>query len=472
MWSGSPAEKTWSANASFYRNNINTIHLFFEWSVEEIVNLKKIFNLVAVVGIISAGTALAVDGNSSDDKTKLVGMGSFEAGQFMKCEILGGNNQTEKLWYQKTYMHLGFSAVVNDRTNLYFIGEGMVRYAYGLSKDKVDDNRPQYLFYPHHAQITYSFGDIGKPFLKLGAGVFPFKYNPDVRNLGEYLFRTNTYPPTMRSQFDFPVARLTGFQISSTPIDSLNLCAMLTSESQVLPLQDFGPSFLADYTILRSITVGAGVFFSHLWSVNEKYTTPQNSNNAIIDSATGLPKGYYTFRGTKLMGRLNFDPKPFIPWNIFSENDLTLYTEAAVLGLENQQKYYEELWRRIPFMVGFNLPMTNFKVFGIKWQPDLLSVELEWYKWNYRNSYSTYLFAGMLPLPDSPEPSPDYKENILKWSVYMKKSIGRNFSVIGQVAFDHMPYERNVYLQSESYFGDAMHKHGDWAWILKTQFDY
>jgi hypothetical protein len=420
------------------------------------------------ISLIMVYAVTATADNSNGDsgiKTKLVGMGSIENGQYVKCEINGGDNRTEHLWYSKAYMHLGFLAEVNERTKLSFVGEGLVRYAYDLSKDKVDDNRPAYSFYPHDVSISYSFGNIEKPWLKLGAGIFPFKYNPDVRNLGEYLFRTNTYPPTMRSQFDFPMARLTGFQISSTPVDSLNIHVMLTSESQVLPLQDFGPSILVDYSFLKMISVGGGIFFSHLWSVNEKYTTPQNSQNAIIDTITGLTTDYYTFRGTKMMGRLALDFKRFFPrQDIFGENDFRLYSEVAILGLQNQGTYYKDLLRRIPFMLGFNVP--TFKLL------DVLSLEAEWYNWNYRNSYSTYLFAQMLPLPDQPAPVPDWIDNHLKWSIYAKRTIGKNFSVIGQIAYDHMQFERNVYLQAESYFGDAMHKHGDWAWILKTQWDF
>jgi hypothetical protein len=139
-----------------------------------------------------------------------------------------------------------------------------------------------------------------------------------------------------------------------------------------------------------------------------------------------------------------------------------LYSEVAVIGLEDQGTIYDELWRRIPIMAGFNVP--TFKIL------DVLSIELEWYNWNYRNSYSTYLFAQMLPLPDQLTPVSDWKENSLKWSVYAKRNIGDHFSVIGQIAYDHMQLERNVFMQNESYYGDAMHKHGDWAWLLKIAY--
>ena len=389
-------------------------------------------------------------------------MGSLESGQVVSGEPGGTDMHLEKVWYQRSYAHLGFLATVGERTNLAVVGEAMVRYAWAQTKDALDNDKPQYLFYPHHVEGSYSFGNIERPFLTIGFGIFPFKYNPDVRNLGEYLFRTGTYPPVMSSQFDFPWARMTGFKLSSAPIDSLHLCAMLTMESEVIPLKDFGVSLLGDYTICKSITIGAGVFLSHYFSVNEDLTTPKNNNMAPIDS-TNPDTVYYTYRGTKLMGRIAFDPKSFLPWHCFGTNDLRLYSEVAVIGIKNFPLYYKELYRRIPVMVGFNLPA--FRIL------DVFAVELEWYKWNYPNSYTQYVYNSQIPKPDEVD-GYDSKQNELKWSCYAKKRFGKTFSLIGQIAFDHMRLESNVFVQGQAYFGDAMHKHGDWAWALKTQFDY
>lgn len=407
---------------------------------------------------------------TSDSRVKLVGMGSFESGQFIKCEI--NEIPDDHLWFEKSFLQLGFINQANERTRMSFVGEGMMRYPYGPVKDQPDETHVSYYFYPYDVSITYSFGDVEKPWLKLAAGVMPFKYNPDVRNLGEYIFRTNTYPPTMRNRFDFPMTRVTGFQISSTPIDSLNIHLILASESEVVPLRDFGPAFFVDYTFLKNIvSAGAGGYLHHFWSVAEKYTTPEltgiTSGNQYV-TPTG-DTAFYTFKGTKVMGRLAFDFKPLIPVTIFGKNDLRLYSEIALIGLENQGIFYDEPWRRRPIMVGFNVP--TFKLL------DVLSVEVESYNWDYRNSYTLPLFEGIiLPKPDDPNsdglPVSDWKENSLKWSVYTKRTIGKNFSVIAQVAFDHMQIERNSVPQKKvAYFADAMHKHGDWAWVFKTQWN-
>ena len=267
--------------------------------------------------------SLADASDAQGIKTKLVGMGSLEAGQVVKGEPRGGANSLEKIWYQRVYMHIGFNAIINERTTLHVVGESMVHYSWTQSKDITDNLRPIYYFYPYDVEGTYSCGNSERPFLTLGFGIFPFKYNPDVRNLGEYLYRTGTYPPTMSSTFDFPLARLTGLKLSSTPMDSLNLCAMLTTESDVIPLQDWGVSLLGDYTFAKAFTAGVGIFLNHLLSVNEYNTTPKIPTNLDADST------YYTFGGTKLMGRVAFDPKAFITDHIFGDNDLRLYSEIA-----------------------------------------------------------------------------------------------------------------------------------------------
>jgi hypothetical protein len=192
------------------------------------------------------------------------------------------------------------------------IGESKVTYSWRIQQEFYDDLVPKYYFYPHHMEGSYSFGDPDRPFLRLGAGIFPYKYNPDVRNLGEYLFRTGTYPGFMISEFDFPLTRMTGFRASVHPLEDLNLDVMLINDPiQLPPLGDWGIAVLGDYTVLKAVTIGGGVFFSHLLSVCEEYTTPRYSTNVSYIDSVNNDTTFYSFRGTKVMGRLTFDPKAF-----------------------------------------------------------------------------------------------------------------------------------------------------------------
>jgi len=428
------------------------------------VNLR--INVKILTVVLSAAVCFSqsfASDDSSGIKTRLIGMGSIEAGQIVQGESQGSNMALQKVWYQRSYMDLGFDAVIDNRFDFSFVGEALVHYSWTQSKDFLDDNVLQYLFYPHHVEGSYTFGAKESPLLRIGVGVFPFKYNPDVRNLGEYLYRTGTYPPVIANEFDFALARLAGLRLTSTPVDSLNINVLFTTESQVLPLGDFGLSVLGEYTFAKAFTIGAGVFCSHLLSINGSNTTPEKSSNlAPVDSVT-KDSIYYSFQGTKVMARLAFDPKVFLPFHGLGKNDLRLYSEASIIGIKNYPVYYNELWRRIPVMVGFNLPA--FKML------DVLSLELEWYKWDWPNSYTNGLFNGEVPQPDAIA-GYDSKQNELKWSVYAQKHLRKTFSIIGQVAYDHMRLESNAFIRFGTYFGDAMHNHGDWAWALKTQFDY
>ena len=48
--------------------------------------------------------------------------------------------------------------------------------------------------------------------MDLAVGYFPYKYNPEARNLGEYLFRSGTYPVYLTNDYDFPLARVAGLR--------------------------------------------------------------------------------------------------------------------------------------------------------------------------------------------------------------------------------------------------------------------
>ena len=63
------------------------------------------------------------------------------------------------------------------------------------------------------------------------------------------------------------------------------------------------------------------------------------------------------------MARVCFDFKKFFNTNIFGDQDLKLYCEAAILGVKDYKLYYNNLVQRIPVMVGFNVPA--FKILDL-----------------------------------------------------------------------------------------------------------
>ena len=326
----------------------------------------------------------------------------------------------------------------------------------------ISDVRPRILFYPHHMEGTYTFGDLTKPFLTVGLGIFPFKYNPDVRNLGEYLFRSGTYPQYLINDFDFAASRLTGIRFSFSLFDSLNLNAMLLDENQMVPYNDYGIALLGDYTFAKALTVGGGVFFSHLFSTNDNYTQPKSASNMyFVNGPTDT--NYYTFRGTKLMGRISFDPKVFFQTPLFKKDDLRIYGEINVLGWKDYPVYYTERWRRMPISGGINLP-----TFGLL---DVLSSEVEWYANKYPNSYWKVIHFENVPIPGklNNETVPyNWEDNTIKWSFFAQKQITNNFRITAQVARDHWRLYRHYFMQND--VEETMKSKGDWGWIMKGSF--
>jgi hypothetical protein len=152
------------------------------------------------------------------------------------------------------------------------------------------------MFYvgPSVAQGVYSFGDIESPWLKIGTGMFPYKYNPDAHNLGEYLFRTTAYPMTISTggltAINSAGVGLQGFK-ANLNAGGLKLDVLLTTETSFVPFYDWALAAVASYSIADGlIEVGAGVNFKHVIPVNAEKTTPETKGNAYFNANVPVPR--------------------------------------------------------------------------------------------------------------------------------------------------------------------------------------
>jgi hypothetical protein len=94
--------------------------------------------------------------------------------------------------------------------------------------------------------------------------------------------------------------------------------------------------------------LGAGIYYHHLIALDERKTTPwtdldyydssksspEDRFASWIDTAT-KERVVYTFRGIKLEGRMTLNPQAFFKSKFLSKDDLKLYGEVAVLGLQS-----------------------------------------------------------------------------------------------------------------------------------------
>jgi hypothetical protein len=379
-----------------------------------------------------------------DEETGVVlkpdGHASLEAGQIVR----GYNNKIvgdiQNVFTQKIILGFGLEAILSPQTH--FTGDVEVKAFNEFPRiaDLGATRRYYYYFYLTQAELTHAikFGD--NITMNAGGGYFPYKYNDDVKNLGEYLFRSSAYPQTLTTEFDYPFARLAGLYLRSEYSDNVNranLDILLTTNTEWMAVGDINLSILAAYNFHRFFEIGAGVSFCSLISVDKNATTPSNYYTEYVQ---GSDTSCYTFAGTKLMARATVDPKKFFSWGSLGEQDLKIYTEAALLGVKNYPAalhspiWYMSILERIPIMVGFNFP--TFKLL------DELALEGEWWGNRYPNSLEGVVDDG-LPLPYQANSMPvvdsiKYKNDNYKWSVFGSKTFAKHYRVSFQAASDHM----------------------------------
>jgi hypothetical protein len=429
------------------------------------------------------------------------------------------------------------------------------------------------MFYigPSVAKAMYHFGGVGQGRFSLGGGMFPFKYNPDANNLGDYLFRSQPYPTSIMTGGNGGLTAigeqttvLQGFH-SRLDLGILNLQALLTTETGLPPLYDWSLAFLGSLNLGDGLfDIGAGVNFKRLIQVKSEKTQVHDLENsyfqkggvwysgqaanyknpasfltsqasaltsqantltsqasaayaknthadsalgnayvarsqaflarsqallarsqalsAIVDSlaqggpwvdSTGHVPGakYYTPAGIMLMARASLDLKKLLPWDAFSPEDLRLYAELAVLGVESYPVFYENWTERMPVMVGFNLP--TFKLV------DLLSVQFEYFNSpNLNNTYTMGQKNWALPyLPEDnafsdKEWNDLTKKDNVSWSILIRKRVLGGLQLNGQVARDHMrTIGTDWFYGSRFEPNEILHKSSSWYWMFQLAWD-
>jgi len=423
-----------------------------------------------------------VDGDSgavSPARSTITGYGFYQGGQI----ILGASNSGQNIqpidhiWMQNTVFGLEYKSSLNDRMQFVLSGEGCIAFSYLINEELADfagaDTRqPKYEFKLMESFGRYAFITGEKYPLNISVGYFKYKYNPQARNLGEYLFRSRCYPTTVETLFDYPYERLLGFRLNSGLFTVFEQDLMLTSEVLRYPLQDFSLSYVASVNIADVFKLGGGIDFDRLLPVRTKYTTPEKTDNiskidtigfTTDDAGTTVPitkKTYYSFAGTKLMAHCTIDPKKFIPLSIFGPEDLKCYGELALLGTKNYPVYYADLKARMPITIGVNLP--TFKIL------DVCAYEMEVFNNVYPNSIDHIMRTDGLPLPVDTTYEPE-KHDQQKWSFYASKKIG-GFTLIGQCARDHL--RPNVFQSELKEWYDVLPLKKHWWWMIKVAYGF
>jgi hypothetical protein len=243
-------------------------------------------------------------------------------------------------------------------------------------------------------------------------------------------------------------------------------------------------SLLLGYKLPGYLDLGAGIMFDRLIPLSGELFKPYDTEkNNIYESSTGQIDTF-SWGGTKVMARLSFDPKGFLPSNIsniFGKEDCKIYGEVAILGMTNiiaymdsldvngqpvqghevidsSKNFYSNIWQRIPIMFGFNIP--TFRLL------DYLSIEGEWYGWPYSpNLYNFEDFFWILPKPNGIGTGSKWK-----FSFNLKKTVWDHVSIIGQIARDHTRHD--VYYTALTDVNEIFQKQDEWGWWLKLQYNF
>jgi hypothetical protein len=421
-----------------------------------------------------------------------MGFWSMEFGQLENAYML--SNFTTHQNILRSYINFGVSKQVSEALQVNAGGEIKMYYNSFNQTERAGVESfflpaMYFNFYMDQANLIYSLGGIKSPYLQFTLGYFPFKYNPDVRDLGEYLYRSGTYPAYLVTDFDYPQARLAGLKVSSDLFNMLHQDLLLTASTDRLPFYDLNLGYIATIDLAKTLKIGIGGLYQSLWPANDNLTTPRIPENmyiknAVVDSLGNLVSGdtmYYTAAGLKLMGRFSFDPKGFAGYSeddgILGREDLKLYGEIAILGLQNypastpvntNNMYgYDTLWHKMPITLGLNLP--TFKAL------DVLTAQVEYYGCTYPTNYEYKDQAQYTPTPIIGSQVHLDAHNYAsidnwKWAVYAKKTFSNGIFLVGQVACDHIRNETPVlsFVDLE----ESLRTNRSFWWVLKLGYRF
>ncbi|MBN1760195.1 MAG: hypothetical protein JW863_17845 [Chitinispirillaceae bacterium] len=460
------------------------------------ISVSRFLAVIPLLSLLLAGGAFAFEDDSEgagisgiQEKVSIGGYGFWQFGQIVNGHNYKLLNDVSHYWENNVLIGLSITAHTSEWLDIILNPEFYLNYPFPQQFSSPKSVRAFGFAYIKQAYGKFTFGDDENPFLRLNLGMFSFKYNHEVRNLGEYLFRTGTYPTYIINEFDYPAAQLLGLHASTEAIPNLHVDLLLTSEAFMFPLFDFSVALLARYNVLDAAEIGAGIDFARCLPVDDRRTTPTagetaSRNKYYKSNLNPADTAHYSFKATKLMVQASIDPKKFFGSpRIFGSEDLKIYGEICAVGLKGYdavdcpiidstvgpdstyRAWYDDLNARTPRMVGFNIPTFH----GL----DVLSFELEYFPSVLPNDF-TNVITLQSPVPyltvnNAEYRKENYDDGFFRWSLYAKKTVIDGFSVIAEAAFDH---NRSTTQEGVPYEGENLTRKGNWHWKLKFLYAF
>ncbi|MBN1309334.1 MAG: hypothetical protein JXA18_15525 [Chitinispirillaceae bacterium] len=447
--------------------------------------MKKVIALL--IGLFfSTGLFMTATAENGDDnllsKIKLSGFGYYMFGQIVSG-IYGDDWEApttsfEHLWLNTSLLHLNLESNVSDwfTTKL-----GLEFYVTFPLKGSNAMDKSSY-FRTYKAYLAEAAGimhwDFEHPILSsltIKTGMLPYTINPEVKTLGNYLFRSTVHPLSVQNKVDYPWADLLGGVAEAGFFENrVRFEAILASEFNYVPFFDFTPAFGLYYKPNEIIDVGGAIAFHHAIQ----------ANCALMPDSLGEK-----WQGVKLDFRAIFDPKPiFGGMDFLGKDQLKIYAEVAFLGLKDSLEVdtsqlamqrtldpsdslglndlvfpANTILHRMPMTLGISFP--TWKIV------DVLALELEWFSSPYANDWFGKFDSQKAEAraPSSLKQWDNYinKDNF-KWSLYMKKALGK-FEVKGIFSSDHTIYLMNNV--SNGNFEQTLKRPKDWHWLIQLRYN-
>jgi len=432
--------------------------------------------LFLVHGAFSEEPGLAVHGAS------WAGIGRIENSEYTE----GSSTDYNDNWLQQSGVVLGLNSRINEEWTVNFgLGAAYVHLPRG-SKGAANLWYPFWVAFVPELNFTYS--RTAWPWeesrFNFTFGKFAYSYNHDSKNLGNYLLNGYVYPNILVSAQGSlaqapksPTGAMIGWGHKSFQNDLL-----LLTETDYAPLYDLSLADVFSFNVAPGMKLGGGINFSRFYQQAGSDCVPselgQNSRNSkgegcqvfvpdangeiyVLD-ANGIPTDSIREKvdvprsGIKLMGQISFDPKQWIGEGIpFGKNDLVLYSEIAILGLQDYPVYYNDIKRRIPIMVGFNFP--TFGLFN-------LSAEVEYFaSKNSSNSLNA----------ESGATAPFIQQGVNTGRDDWKYSVNASVVLLGSVEISGMVANDHIRLGGTHNVAnglEALNTLQDWYWTTKVAY--
>ena len=430
--------------------------------------MKKAMVLLCA-GILSLGSFMQTTAGGLDSLASKIQLSGF--GYYMFGDIVKGSygddiqNTFENQWVNTSLIHVDFTS---DATSWLTTKLAYEMYAdFPLKSANAMDKGSYFRTYTSYLAsaegiMHWDFKNSIFNSLVVESGLFPYTFNSQVKNLGNYMYRSTIHPLSVQTKVDYPWADLLGVRAEGGLLDNkLKLNAFLTSEFIYVPFFDMTPAVSVEYAPSKIIDVGAAVALHHAIQLDD----------ALLADSIGK-----RWQGTKVSAKAIFDPKPlFGGLSFLGEDDCKIYTETAILGfvdsLEvdtaelNSNGLFPEpnILQRMPILFGVNLPTWKLL--------DCFAVELEYFKSPYINDWFG-LFDMQSQFARPPMTTKDWDNYInkdnFKWSVYLKRAVGK-FELRSIIANDHTIYR--VVNQQLGNFEQTMKKSKDWHWLVQLRYN-